>query len=230
MRRLLLKTDRAGCTTLERSVDFQLVLCGTDPEVIDAYHWQFDDRPEAQIAQEDVLDATADAFILPGNSFGFLDSGLALRVSERHGLEIQDRLRARIRDEFAGELLVGQALLETTPSGQHLVYAPIWRTPRPIRDQVNVYLAVRGAFQLLSRESGDAGGVGAIRTVAVPPIGVEPPGEVKPAVSARQMRYGFNVGCGRRSPAAKNLTRLVRRERKLLKVPRSLTTDEEDEN
>ena len=128
----------------------KLVLCDLDPQILDIWRQLFLKRPEVEIRELDPLQTTADAFLLPGNSFGFLDSGLDLRVLETAGFGLQDDLRKIIREEFAGELLVGQAIaLRSSNLPWLLIYAPIWRTPSALADTVNVFLATRGAYMAL---------------------------------------------------------------------------------
>jgi O-acetyl-ADP-ribose deacetylase (regulator of RNase III) len=205
----------------------KVLLCDRDAQVLAAWRGQLAETPEAEIREEDPLEAAADGFLLPGNSFGFLDSGLELRITERFGIEVQDRLRERIRVEHAGELLVGQALLEPLPrerSGEegtlrYLLYAPLWRVPGPHSNTVNVFLALRAALAALRQAEG-AGAIAAVPQfrLAVPALGVGP-GGLDPRTSARQIRYALEVFIGRRGAADRNLSQAQRRDRKLRTIP-----------
>lgn len=195
-------------------LEIELLLCDTNPAALEAWRQQFAERPGVEVHDCDFLDASADALIVPGNSFGFLDGGAGLRVGDRMGLELQDRLRARIRGEFCGELLVGQALIEDlTPSDPAIVYAPIWRTPQDISATVNVFLALKGAFQAIQAARRPA-----LKRVAVPAVGLEK-GCMHPYVSARQIRYAWEIARKERSRGGKNMTQLVKRERKMKAIP-----------
>ena len=144
-----------------------------------------------------------------------------MRVTERLGLELQDRIRGRIRAEFAGELLVGQALIEDLRSSQPaIIYTPIWRTPQNVATTVNVYLAARGAFQALADARRPA-----LTRIAAPAMGLGVPGKMHPSVSARQLRYAYEIAIKKRSRGGKNLTQLVRRERKLKSIPGAETSE-----
>ena len=211
----------------------RLILADTAPESVAVWKFQFLSRPEVEIRQEHVFDTAADAILLPGNSFGFLDSGLALEASERFGWDLQEELRRVIRADFSGELLVGQAVGLRLPSIPYwVVYAPTWRTPRKLENTLNVYLAVRGAFLVLAKWAGspwpDSPGshLGG-SSLAVPMLGVKE-GGLDPRVSARQIRYAYEVSTGQRGPGDRNLTQLMRRERKLLQVPKLGQNDDED--
>ncbi len=193
----------------------KLILSDPRPEVLNAWRAQFLKRPEVEIRAEPVLETAADAVLLPGNSFGFLDSGLSLEVSERYGWAVEEELRRRIRAEHEGELLVGQALVVRLPSiPRVLVYSPVWRTPRKITATLNVFLAVRGALLAARKDAGTP----PITGMAVPALGLDA-GEMDPRASARQIRYAYEVLAGQRGPGDKNLTQQVRREKKLLAIP-----------
>ena len=203
------------------ALQMKFILCDERPEVLDAWNSQFLRRPEVEIRRGDILNTPADAFLLPGNSFGFLDSGLELRVVETFGWGIQDELRGRIRDEFDGELLVGQAIVFRSSSLlRGMVYTPIWRTPRRLSSTVNVFLGVRGALLALKRDQG-------LGTFAMPGLGVGP-GGLDPLISARQIRYAYEMMTGLRGLGDKNLSQLARREKKLQIFPATGKEDLEE--
>ena len=214
-------------------LDAELVLCDSDPEIVDAWRLQFAERPYARVESSNVLSdailGSVDALVVPGNAFGFLDSGFELEVSEVLGLELQDQLRGAIRDQVQGELLVGQALIVrvTRPNARELavVYAPQYRTPSPVAETIQPFLSARGATRALFADQ-EAGGA-PIRSVAMPSIGTGK-GGLHPLISARQMRYGFEMGARMRGGGAKNLTIQIRRERRLLAMPKAGLEDGDD--
>ncbi len=211
---------------METRADWRLVLCDERPEVLEAWRLQFAEVPGTEIVEGDPLAAAADALLLPGNSFGFLDVGLELEVFETYGIAVQDALRKKIREDFFGELLVGQAIALGPPDAPRaLVYAPVWRVPCPLEGTANVYLAVRGA--LLALRGGTPGGTP--KRLVVPAIGVGPPGGLHPGISARQTRYAYEVVCGLRGFGDKNLSQAARRHKKLLSVPGSLRREDSEE-
>lgn len=192
----------------------KLILSDTDSEVLTAWRTQFLKHPEVEIREAEILDTPAGALLLPGNSFGFLDSGLALAACERFGWDLQEEIRREIRTQHAGELLVGQAIVVRTPTAdRHLVYAPLWRTPRKLDGTVNVFLALRGALLELKRRTDLA-----LESLAVTGLGVRE-GSLDARISARQLRYAYEIHVGLRGPGDKNLTQQARRERKLLSIP-----------
>lgn len=197
-------------------MNLRLLLCDEDPDIVQAWRDQFARWPEVEVSEGDPLDASADALLLPGNSFGFLDGGLPLRAVDTFGWGLQDELRRRVRAEYGGEILVGQATIVRLPElPRPAVYAPIWRTPASLVDTVNVFLAVRGALLTVR----DAGGSESISRLIVPGLGVGPPGDLDPRTSARQIRYAYEMAAGHRGLGDKNLSQLTRRQWKLQTIP-----------
>lgn len=197
----------------------KLTLIDTATDVLGAWRRQFLKRPEVEILEGSVFDSRADALVIPGNSFGFLDSGLGLEALERFGWELESQLRETIKGRFDGELLVGQAVtLELAAPPRTLIYAPIWRTEPRVGKSLNAFLALRAALGAARRAARP------LESVAAPSLGVAPsegaPG-IHPLTSARQMRYAYEVAVGLRGPGDKNLSQQARREKKLESLPLS---------
>src|SRR5688572_8340629 len=171
----------------------RLVLVDRDPAVLEAWRYQFARWQEVEVREGRLLDTDDAALLLPGNSFGFLDTGLELEVVEALGPEIEEEIRSRIRKEHHGELLVGQALVVKPPrGGRTVVYAPIWRTPRRLQGTVQPYLCLRGALLEVIRA-----GAG-LPSLAVPALTGFERGDLDPRIMARQCRYAYEVVTGRR--------------------------------
>jgi O-acetyl-ADP-ribose deacetylase (regulator of RNase III) len=118
-----------------------------------AAQWRkaFDDAPGVVVVEGDILEGRCDAIVSPANSFGFMDGGIDLAYRRFFGLNVQSRVQEKIKNEFHGELPVGQAMV--VPTGHdavpYLVAAPTMRVPDRISDTVNVYLAFRAALLAL---------------------------------------------------------------------------------
>ena len=203
----------------------KLMLCDISPAVVDAWKNQFSRYPDVEVREVSILDVQADALVNPGNSFGFMDGGLDLKIAERFGgFQFEDTVRTALRERFNGEMLVGQAAVFPTGSAPpYMVYAPTMRTPQTIQDTVNVYLAARAAFQAVQAFNAAAGKApdspgGPIARIAFPGLGTGT-GRMNPLVSARQLRYAYEEAAGLRKKGDQNLSRLARREKKLKEIP-----------
>jgi O-acetyl-ADP-ribose deacetylase (regulator of RNase III) len=207
----------------------KVILSDISGAVVNALRVQFAKYPDIQVLERSVCEIDADAVICPGNSFGYMDGGVALALSEKFGFALEDSVRAAIRERFGGEMLVGQAEVFTTGSRPAwLIYAPTLRTSFPIADTVNVYLAARAAFRA-ALAFNRAEGAERIGTIAVPGMGTGK-GNVHPFIGARQLRWGYEEAIGLRGPgASKNLSRLIRREKKLREIPGSATAESDSE-
>lgn len=133
----------------------------------------------------DYFSVKTEAVVSPGNSFGFMDGNLDYAISEKLGWDIQRRLQEQIRDQFNGELLVGQAVavsVENNPDWLAVVCAPTMRVPMAI-DPINIYLATRAAVRC-------AIGWG-FESLTLPGMGMGC-GKVAPEIGVMMMRNGIH--------------------------------------
>jgi len=90
----------------------------------------------------------ADAIVSPANSFGFMDGGIDAVYEDRFGVEIPMRLREHIKNNWHGEIPVGQATIIATNDEDYpwLISAPTMRVPESVKGTVNAYLAFRAVL------------------------------------------------------------------------------------
>lgn len=131
----------------------------------------------------DLAQVPRDAVVSPANSFGFMDGGLDLALSERFGWDLQERLQEAIHQLPERELLIGKALIIPTGDANvpWLIAAPTMRVPMSfqIATSINAYLAMKAILLV-------AMGRPEITSVAIPGLctGV---GRMPPEISAQQM-------------------------------------------
>jgi len=161
-----------------------LLVYHPDSQLGESWRKHFDGQAAVTVLEADICSLRCDAIVSPANSFGFMDGGLDYALSERFGWDLQKRLQQTIRDEYAGELLVGQAVIVPTNDSvvPWLISAPTMRVPMNITTTVNAYLAMR-AILLAVRTHKRAP---AIDAVAVPGLGTGV-GDLPPDVAALQM-------------------------------------------
>jgi O-acetyl-ADP-ribose deacetylase (regulator of RNase III) len=158
-----------------------------DQPLGDAWQAAFAEYPEVSVVAGDLTEVRSDAVVSPANSFGFMDGGLDLALSERLGWDLQDRLQEAIHQLPERELLVGKALTLATgdPHIPWLIAAPTMRVPMSfqIATSINAYLAMKAI--LLA-----AIGHPEINSVAIPGLctGV---GRMPPEIAAQQMRAAY---------------------------------------
>lgn len=166
-----------------------------EDSLCDAWRAAFAGRPEVVITGDDICYARCDAIVSPANSFGFMDGGLDLALSQHFGWDLQTEVRRRIGELPERELVIGRSLVVPTGNATipWLIVAPTMRVPMSfnIATSVNAYLAMKAV--LIAALQHDE-----IRSVAVPGLctGV---GRMPASISAHQMVMAYDeVVVGRR--------------------------------
>jgi O-acetyl-ADP-ribose deacetylase (regulator of RNase III) len=171
----------------------KFILRDTNVDVVRAWRETFAGAPDVSISCGEIFEVEADAIVSPANSFGFMDGGIDLVYLMRFGTGLQDRLRARLREQHDGELPVGEAVVIETGDEELplLISAPTMRVPMDVSKTVNAYLAFRAAIR--AARAHNARGVGKmINTLLCPGLGTAI-GATEPDVCARQMHLAFAV-------------------------------------
>lgn len=157
------------------------------------YSWKryFGDCPDVQVIDGDILEQRADALVSPANSFGYMDGGLDLKISQKYGWGIEDRVRRRVLDDFAGEVPVGNALVVETgvTDFPYLISAPTMRVPMDVSATANAYLAFRA---ILLEAQRFRSGSKSVTSIACPGLGTGE-GRMPPDRCAIQMRAAYDA-------------------------------------
>jgi len=160
----------------------------------EAWEKSFKDIKNVIVKHDSIFNYPCDAIVSPANSFGFMDGGIDLHLSEYLGWHVQKNLQKIILDKYWGELLVGQAeILETgNENFPYLISAPTMRLPRRIDDTTNVYLAMKAILSLLKFGKFENGELvsGKVQSIAIPGLGTGV-GHMHPINCARQMRAAW---------------------------------------
>ena len=143
----------------------QIKLVYKEPELGKAWSANFQEYENVEIIQEDIVKVACDAIVSPANSFGFMDGGLDIHLSETLGWHIQDELQERILKLEEKELLVGKSMIIETKNEKipYLISAPTMRVPMSfnIATSVNAYLAMKAILIAAKKHTN-------INTVAIP--------------------------------------------------------------
>ena len=158
---------------------------------MDAWARAFADCPQVRAEQGDYFRTDADAVVSPANSFGFMDGGLDLVISQHLGWGVEDRVRAVLMAEHEGELPVGQAFIVPTDNARHpwLVFAPTMRVPMNVAKTAHAFLAMRAILRAVRLHSAAHP---LIRSVLCPGLGTGN-GCMPPKRCAKQMRQAYAV-------------------------------------
>lgn len=155
-----------------------------DPNPTLSIEWKKVMPSTVDIAVGDIFSKPVDAVVSPGNSFGFMDGGVDVVFSRRFGWGVEERVQKAIRENFGGELLVGQALSIRTGDDDFpvLIYAPTMRVGYVIADAIVVRLAVRAAMREVLKHQ--------LSHVAMPGMGTGT-GRLKENWAASYMLHGM---------------------------------------
>ncbi|WP_020559830.1 macro domain-containing protein [Thiofilum flexile] len=120
-------------------------LVASNIALIHCWRQSFKDCNDVEVIDGDIFEQQADALVSPANSFGFMDGGLDLKISQKLGWDIERRVREKILLEFYGEVPVGNALIIETGVNQfpYLISAPTMRVPMDVSKTANAFLAFR---------------------------------------------------------------------------------------
>lgn len=119
-----------------------------DKQEYETYKHFFNNHPVLQILYGNIFNYKADAFITAGNSFGLMDGGIDGHVNYFFD-HIEKRVQRKILSDWKGELPVGVSIVFHVSGNnnyKYLCYSPTMRTPGPVTDTYNAYLAFRGAL------------------------------------------------------------------------------------
>lgn len=173
--------------------DVKIELIDLDRELVQAWSRAFSDCANIVPLYESIIEAHTSAIVSPANSFGYMDGGVDLVLSHHFGWQLEENVRAKLLQEHAGELPVGQAIIVPTSHAQvpWLISAPTMRVPMNVSHTTHAYLAFRAvllAIQSHNRDWPEA----QIESVACPGLGTGC-GLMPAKRCAKQMRYAYEV-------------------------------------
>jgi O-acetyl-ADP-ribose deacetylase (regulator of RNase III) len=169
--------------------DFRkIILVDIDPDVVESFKKYFSTVEGFEIECKSIFDVDPDLVVSPANSFGFLNGGIDGFYTKVMGSQVQENLQRKIKDNFYGELLVGQSTLIETDYKKvpYLIASPTMRLPQRLTGTINVYLAAKATFNLI--KSGVLSD--SVKTIAIPGFGTAT-GGLEPDLAIKQMWEGY---------------------------------------
>ena len=169
----------------------KLILCDLNINLINSWHKFFKQDPNIEIINGSIFEVKCDALVSPTNSFGFMDGGLDLKISQFFGWHVQEKLQKIIKKKFHRELIVGLAEIIETGHEKipYVISAPTMRVPMILEKSENIYLATR-AVLILVKHGKFLNGIpirDKVKTVAIPGMGTGV-GRIPYDMCALQMR------------------------------------------
>jgi O-acetyl-ADP-ribose deacetylase (regulator of RNase III) len=168
----------------------KLILTDPKTELCDAWAAAFRTYPEVEIfngrfEQLPVFDCIVSA----ANSFGLMDGGVDLAITNFFGSALQASVQEGILTQYNGEQPVGTSLIVMTGNLTHpfVAHTPTMRVPMPITNTDNVYLAMKAMLQAVKDFNAE---IERIQTVVCPGLGTAT-GRMPAAEAARQMELAY---------------------------------------
>lgn len=176
---------------------YDLILADVNPELCREFERAFSDLEDVQIINGPFQDVEKwDCLITPANSYGIMDGGFDLRVSEFFGPGLQRSVQASIFVYHARLQAVGTSLIIETDNDEHpfVAHTPTMRYPMNIDGTINVFLAMKAALQAILNHNDNGGGEHRrfIERVVCPGLGTLT-GGVPYNVAADQMRAAYDM-------------------------------------
>lgn len=169
----------------------KLVLADPNAALCAAWAAAFQGYPEVEIFNGRFEQLPAfDCMVSAANSFGLMDGGVDLAITNFFGPALQARVQQVILARYNGEQPVGTSfILETGhPAHPFLAHPPTIRVPMPIAGTDYVYLAMKAMLQAVRDFNA---GAERIQIVACPGLGTAT-GRVPAAEAARQMALAYH--------------------------------------
>lgn len=109
----------------------KIQLIDWNEEMCSQWELHFKDSNDVMIHCGDFFSLETDCVVSPANSFGYMDGGLDMAISDKLGWQVQEKLQKQIKEKYFGELLVGQAELVETDFAEipFCISAPTMRVP-----------------------------------------------------------------------------------------------------
>lgn len=122
--------------------------------------------------------------VSPANSFGLMDGGYDLALTNWYGNQLQERVQKYIIDNYYGEQPVGSSfIIETNKDNQLLIHTPTMRIPERIKDEKVIYQCMRTTLMLAKENN--------IESILIPMFGGSA-GGVNPQIIAKLMRLAYD--------------------------------------
>ena len=172
-------------------VDITLILVDPKQALCQAWTSAFCEFPEVSVIQGRFESLPEfDCVVSAANSFGLMDGGVDLAITNFFGVDLMKRVQERILRDYLGEQPVGTSMIVETGDRKHpfVAHTPTMRVPMPIATTDNVYTAMWA--MLLEVRRHNRSGAQPIRTVACPGLGTTT-GRVEPTEAARQMALAY---------------------------------------
>ena len=171
---------------------FKIILVDPNAELCIEWNKEFNEYEEVRVVNgyfEDLPEY--DCMVSAANSFGLMDGGVDLAITNYFGEQLQANVQRYIIAYYFGEQPVGTSFIIETGNAKHpfLAHTPTMRVPTPINGTDNVYMAMKAMLEAVWRHN-EGPSPEKIFTIACPGLGTSA-GRMRASEAARQMKLAY---------------------------------------
>lgn len=134
--------------------DMIIYLLDINAKMTDEWDSLFIDFKNVNVVNKDfetfMMNSKVECVVSPANSFGLMDGGYDLAITNWFGSQLQKRVQRYIIDNFYGEQPVGSSFIINASNeninGSYLIHTPSMRYPQVIIDNKIVYYCMRSTL------------------------------------------------------------------------------------
>ena len=170
------------------ALGFKIYLLDRNPEMVKAWKKEFYADKEIEVVLDEfshfMNTHDVECVVSPANSWGRMDGGYDLAITEYYGNSLQEKVQRHIRDHLHGEQPVGTSIMIDIPgTKQKLIHTPTMQKPGPIKVPFLFYQCMRTT--LMSAIEGKA------KSLVIPAFGAGC-GEAPCEVVAKYMKDAYD--------------------------------------
>ena len=165
----------------------KIYLLDKNEKMVESWNRFFKDDPSVKVVNNDfesfMKNNDVECVVSPANSFGLMDGGYDLAISNYFGDDLQKKVQKYIIKNFNGEQPVGTAFMLKIPNtNKRLIHAPTMRNPGLIKDPLVVYFAMRETLRIAEKNK--------VESIVIPAFGALTGGVHRDTV-AKYMNVAF---------------------------------------
>ncbi len=126
----------------------KVYLLDNKQQIVNIWKLYFTDEPDVEPVCDDFkhfMDNTEiECVVSPANSYGLMDGGYDLAISEWFGWNLAEKAQDYILEHYRGEQPVGSSfIIDSGVKGIKLIHTPTMRIPSVIKDPMIIYHCMR---------------------------------------------------------------------------------------
>ena len=181
-------TYNRGHRVIGKALGLKIFLLDHNPDMVAAWKKSFAKCKNIENVEDEFVHFMdthdVECIVSPANSFGKMDGGYDLAITDYFGDSLQNAVQCKIDKYFYGEQPVGTSIIVDIPGTmKKLIHTPTMRVPDLIKDPMVIYQCTRMTLMLAISEK--------VKSIVLPAFGAGC-GAVSFQTVADMMRSGYN--------------------------------------